>query len=275
MVRADEGLRLRFEETRLACARGWYERDGRRVELADALAGMRRGTRLFTPEELRALPAAPAGPRAVISVTGESTLVAAVRLAAGGGDVAALNFASARTPGGGVLKGAVAQEEDLARASALHDSLTRCPAFYAAHRAEGSPWYSDRVLYSPRVPVFRDDRGGWLPTPVPVTFLTCAAPNRRRIEAEGPVAGARLARVLAERARGVLAVAAHGGHRRLVLGAWGCGVFGNDPRQVAGVFAELLTGDGPFAAAFERVVFAVLDRAGPTRAAFAETFLAA
>ncbi|MCZ7684092.1 MAG: TIGR02452 family protein [Sandaracinaceae bacterium] len=55
----------------------------------------------------------------------------------------------------------------------------------------------------------------------------------------------------------MLAVAAHHGHDALVLGAWGCGVFRNDPTEVAGLFGEAL--EGRFAGAFARVVFAVLD----------------
>jgi hypothetical protein len=50
-------------------------------------------------------------------------------------------------------------------------------------------------------------------------------------------------RVIAER---VLAVAAHHGARRLVLGAWGCGVFRNDPREVADAFHAHLTAGGAF-----------------------------
>jgi hypothetical protein len=77
-----------------------------------------------------------------------------------------------------------------------------------------------------------------------------------------------------ERAGRVLAVAAHHGARRLVLGAWGCGVFRNDPHEVADAFHTHLTGDGAFAAAFDQVVFAVWDRAkvSANRAAFAARF---
>ena len=80
--------------------------------------------------------------------------------------------------------------------------------------------------------------------------------------------------MLAERAERVLAVAAHHGARRLVLGAWGCGVFRNDPHQVAEAFHRHLTGDGRFAAVFDRVVFAVWDRTenSVNRAAFAARF---
>jgi uncharacterized protein (TIGR02452 family) len=62
---------------------------------------------------------------------------------------------------------------------------------------------------------------------------------------------------MAERVTRILAIAAAHGHRHLVLGAWGCGVFGNDPAHVAGCFARDL--DGPFAGAFEEIVFAVVD----------------
>jgi uncharacterized protein (TIGR02452 family) len=68
-------------------------------------------------------------------------------------------------------------------------------------------------------------------------------------------------------------VAAHHGHRVLVLGAWGCGVFQNDPHEVAAVFAELLASP-KLERAFARVVFAVYDRskAQENRRAFAERF---
>jgi uncharacterized protein (TIGR02452 family) len=64
---------------------------------------------------------------------------------------------------------------------------------------------------------------------------------------------------LKRRAEHILAVAAHHRHRVLVLGAWGCGVFQNDPHAVADVFARLLT-TGHLAPAFTRIVFAIYDR---------------
>jgi uncharacterized protein (TIGR02452 family) len=120
------------------------------------------------------------------------------------------------------------------------------------------------------VPVFRDDRGDLLPEPYPVSFLTAAAPNRLAIERNQPHLLPEVPAVLARRAARVLRVAAAHGHRRLVLGAWGCGVFGNDPAVVAGAFAAALH-DGPW---FDEVVFAVLDRqpGTPTYAAFRTEF---
>jgi uncharacterized protein (TIGR02452 family) len=198
-----------------------------------------------------------------VEVTNESSLAAVRRL---GGDVACLVFASARNPGGGFLNGAQAQEESLARGSALYLCLRAAGDFYAHHRAHPELTYSDRVIYSPSVPVFRDDKGAVLTVPYPVSFLTAAAPNRSAIARSQPQHLPDLPAVLARRASRVLAVAAAHGHRRLVLGAWGCGVFGNDPATVATAFAAALR-RSPW---FDEVVFAVLDRqpATPTHAAF-------
>jgi uncharacterized protein (TIGR02452 family) len=77
---------------------------------------------------------------------------------------------------------------------------------------------------------------------------------------------------LVARARKVLALAAARQHRFLVLGAWGCGVFRNDPTAVAEAFAQIH--DAAFAGAFERVVFAVYERgeALPNQQAFQRRF---
>jgi uncharacterized protein (TIGR02452 family) len=265
----------RWEETRSAFEQGWYLYEGDRVDLSELLARMRAGTRMYLPKEQRRMTAPAGRHRTAIEVTGQSTLEAARRVESPsrpGAErhVAALNFASARTPGGGVMKGSQAQEEDLARASALWLALSQCPEFYAFHRQQRDPLYSDRLIYAPRVPVFRADDGAWLPAPVPVSFLTSAAPNRRVLERDRPADLPRPPQVLADRVRGMLAVAAHRQVTHLVLGAWGCGVFGNDPAMVAGVFRDQLRGE--FAGVFRHVVFAVLDPAGHTRRVFADTF---
>jgi uncharacterized protein (TIGR02452 family) len=244
---------------------------GGTVDLASGMRAAIAGTRLYEPTQ--PLPAlatpgtAPTGSAAAVQVTGESTLAASRRLAHDG-DVAALVFASAKHPGGGFRSGARAQEEDIARASGLYRCLTAAPRFYASHRSRSDHLYSDRVIYSPGVPVFRDDDGDLLDTPYDVSFLTAAAPNRGAVPRNraGQVAAA-----LTGRARRVLAVAAAHGHRHLVLGAWGCGVFGNDPATVADAFADALA-DG--AGRFDRVVFAIWDPAkdSQVRAAFATRF---
>ncbi len=64
-----------------------------------------------------------------------------------------LNFASAKNPGGGFVSGAEAQEESLARTSGLYDSLLQCWEYYDTHRAMESCFYTDMMIYSPKVPV--------------------------------------------------------------------------------------------------------------------------
>lgn len=268
-------LRNIWQETQAAFERGWYEYGGGRVDLSGHLDPMRAGTRLYLPDELHTIPA-PKGPIAdrratAFEVTAESTLEAAIRLAPAG-PPAVLNFASARNPGGGVANGAQSQEESLARSSALYDSLTRCPQFYAFHRDQRTLLYSDRIIYSPHVPVYRRDDGSWLPEPAIAAFLTAAAPNRRMIERNQPADTPRIAETLTTRARGVLAVAAAQRERVLVLGAWGCGVFGNDPEEAARAFAVHLRGE--FADVFDRIVFAILDRDESVRRPFEREFAA-
>lgn len=252
---------------------GYTTPGGRWADIAGAVGAAHRGTRLYGPEPVAAVAGAKPGTATVFEVTAEGSLNASRRLAAHG-DVAVLNFASARNPGGGYLNGAQAQEEALCRGSALYTCLREAPEYYAAHRADPSPFYSDRVIHSPGVPVFRDDRDGLLETPYTVGFLTSPAPNAGVIAQRTPELTGRIPAALAERAGRVLEVAAAHGYRRLVLGAWGCGVFRNDPGQVAAAFAGHLTGTGRFAGRFEHVVFAILDRRtdSPTRAAFASVF---
>ncbi|MGJ6968167.1 TIGR02452 family protein [Streptosporangium sp. G11] len=213
--------------------------------------------------------------RTSFQVTAEGSLQAARRLhLAGAGRIAVLNFASARNPGGGYLGGAKAQEEDLCRNALLYPCLLRAPDHYAAHRASSDLLYSHRVIWSPDVPVHRGDDGRLLSEPYLVSFLTSPAPNAGEALRRDPGVRNRIRRVLHERAERVLAVAAHHGARGLVLGAWGCGVFRNDPREVAEAFHTHLAAGGAFSTVFERVVFAVWDRSpdSANRAAFAERF---
>ncbi|WP_030608338.1 TIGR02452 family protein [Streptomyces sclerotialus] len=274
-------LRGMAQETEEIVATGSYVAPGgRRWEIGAAVARARAGTRLYGPEPVAVAPS-PAGAdgSTAFEVTDEGSLAAGLRLAAaaregGYGPVAILNFASARNPGGGYLNGAQAQEEAVCRGSALYSCLREVPEFYAAHRAEPSPFYSDRVILSPGVPVFRDDRGRLLVEPYEAGFLTSAAPNAGVIAQRRPGEVAAVPGALATRAERVLEVAAASGHRALVLGAWGCGVFRNRPADVAAAFAAPLLPGGRFHGRFRRVVFAVLDRRtpSPVRQPFSDVF---
>lgn len=244
--------------------RGSYESaGGREVNIADAVQACLDGTRYFPPEELERLrcdvlsrPAEGFATR--IEVVNETTLAGITRvLADGGGSVAALNFASAKNPGGGFLNGSQAQEESLARSSALHASQLRAGEFYERHRASPSLLYSDAMILSPECPIIRDDDGRLLDEPRLAGFITSAAPNAGAIDDKRREEAALIPEAFRRRSEYVLALAAAHVYKRLVLGAWGCGVFRNDPAVVAGAFAGHLR--RAWSGRFERVIFSVLD----------------
>ncbi|ATB34837.1 TIGR02452 family protein [Cystobacter fuscus] len=262
-------------ETVRIVEQGEYEApSGRKVSLRDEVERATRGTRLYRPSDFGALTRPePVGGAPRLEVTAEKTGEAARRLveAEDVTRVLALNFASAKNPGGGFLGGAKAQEEDLSRCSALYACLLRQPDYYTENRRQPSMLYTEHLIYSPEVPFFRDEQGTLLERPFLASLLTSPAPNAGEALRRDPSLRPRIREVLEARALNVLRVAAHQGHRVLVLGAWGCGVFRNDPREVAEAFARALAA---LPGAFERVVFAVYERGGdgPNLRAFRERF---
>lgn len=178
-----------------------------------------------------------------------------------------LNFASAKHPGGGFLNGAEAQEESIARSSTLYPSLIShtAEAFYTVHRHDPQAgYYSHSMIYSPNILLLRDDDGSWQ-RPVVADVLTSPAVNSGvvrqsvmgRLNPKGEAA--KIERVMRERAARVLYAFERHGVRHLVLGAWGCGVFQNDVKTIAHIWADLLGREGSrFRKSFDRVVFAVL-----------------
>lgn len=199
------------------------------------------------------------------SVTQESTLEAAWRLK--DEKPCVLNFASAKNPGGGFLRGSVAQEESIARASALYHTLIVHPEYYEENKrsqAKNIGAYTDHAIYSPDIPVLRNDRGDWLEEPYTTSVLTSPAPNRSAMMDDAPMDLGEYRNTIDEavefvfrkRMKQVLRIMAKHGHRTLILGGWGCGVFGNDPEKVAEWFEEALK-EHPY---FDNIVFAIYDR---------------
>jgi len=198
-----------------------------------------------------------------ISVTNQTTLEAINDLKEKYPDeeMLALNFASARHPGGGFLKGSVAQEESLARSSALYYSLVSKPQMYEHHEQLRTKrgCYSDMMIYSPNVPVFKNDKGQVREEFQLVSFLTSPAVNKGAIQKNEPYIGLpQIHATMKMRIQKILAVSLKHGHKHLILGAFGCGVFKNSPRDVAGYFHEALK-HPKFRGKFKEIVFAVYD----------------
>lgn len=262
----NERAALAARTVEIAEAGSYRSINDREVSIADAVGRCLNSTRLYEPDELARLAATIAQSRkpyerTEFEVRNETTLQGAERLRSDSSNrrVGALNFASAKNAGGGFLNGSQAQEESLARSSALYGSLQRAPSYYVQHRGNPSLLYSDRMIHSPDCPVFRNDDGALRNEPYLIDFLTSPAPNAGAIRQSRPHEAALIAKTLAVRAEKLLALAAHAEIDALVLGAWGCGVFKNDPRLVASTFQALLGPGGPYFGRFARTVFSVLD----------------
>jgi len=126
------------------------------------------------------------------------------------------------------------------------------------------------MIYSPDVPVFRDDEHRLLPKPYLASFITSAAALTKNLHPEELTL---VADILRKRIWKILTVAQAHGHDSLVLGAWGCGAFGNDGNQVAALFKWALAED--FKGAFKEVTFAIVDTSSEKKfiGPFAECFL--
>ena len=231
---------------------------GKVIDIADSMNFAMENT-IYYPGDSSPTFREPAPIQAKIEVTNETTAQAAVRLAASGKtDLVALNFASARNQGGGFLAGAIAQEEDLCRASGLYACLKTKPLFYNANILCDSAYYTNGAIYSPKVPFFRDENNLFLEEPFTLSIISSPAPNATALK--DALDDDVLIEKLITRAIKILQVAAFHGHTNLILGAWGCGAFGNKPAFVSRVFMEALT-MVPF---FEFVCFAVYDNRTPT-----------
>lgn len=167
-----------------------------------------------------------------------------------GYETCVLNFASATTPGGGVVWGSTAQEECLCRCSTLYANLIvkeNWERFYTPHRQQNNPLYNDDCIYTPDVLVFKTDtrfpelmdQEDWLQ----VNVITCAAPNLRP-DRDGServrVTNQELEAIHIKRMRRILSIAASRGNDVVILGAYGCGAFKNPPEVVAEAMKEVV-----------------------------------
>lgn len=179
---------------------------------------------------------------------------------------AVLNFASATNPGGGVEKGASAQEECLCRVSTLYPCLAdqkMRASFYTPHRKNGNALHNDDIIYTPNVLVIKDDDHNPLSEPFSVDIISCAAPNLREKpnnaynSGDGnkvQISDNELLALHEKRARKIFASAIANGVEVLILGAFGCGAFCNDPYVVARAYKNVLP---DFAHYFHTIEFAI------------------
>ena len=201
----------------------------------------------------------PTGVMNNVMVTPSRTYEAAGRLKQADPEavVTVLNFASATNPGGGVLRGSSAQEECLCRASNLYSYLITKKAdllFYQPNRAAKAPLHDDKIIYTPNVTVFKTDDKTFTLLPkdmwYQVDVITCAAPNLREQpsnqfnqgdgDVRATVTDEELYKIHYSRANAIVRAAIDNKTDYLVLGAFGCGAFKNNPKVVAKAYYDLL-----------------------------------
>lgn len=237
-----------FQDTQNQCRTGVLEQRTR-----SAVAG----TRVYEPgfrtqQLLKAF-------QTVIRVN-EGSVLGAAREHISAGKTAIVNCANPHFPGAGVVQGGVGQEEKLCRCTNLYPCLCHPrvnEGFYKLHKAQGDYDFSDRVICAPGITVFKDDR--LLAQPLPqkqwmtLDVLSCAAPYQGKREYSNEKV---LKAVLKKRVRNIFEAAMDQGVEILVLGAFGCGIFGNPPEIVAKAFHEVLL-ENRYRSSFMRVIFAI------------------
>ena len=245
----------------------WIEDD---IELSASVIYSKEHTKIYWEDDY------PAFDRSkvcgtLVTVTRDRSYQAAMRVAAEneGCRIAVMNFANAFQAGGGVVKGAGAQEECLCRTSTLYPLLYRRTlrdTFYKHHKTLNTPKASDALVYTEDVVICKTDED--LPRRMPreqwvnVDVITVAAPDLRDksnhyaplVDGGAYMNNAELFGYHVKRAIHVLTCAAAQGADILVLGAFGCGAFRNDPEVVARAYKTALE---EFPKVFKKIEFAV------------------
>ncbi|WP_018754292.1 TIGR02452 family protein [Paenibacillus terrigena] len=251
------------QETLRIQQQGYYEYDGHRIDFTAAQKHAEVSSHLITPEQgaamVRDCHVLPKSEQAALySVSNEATVKAIVDFAKAGKDrIGVLNFASAKNPGGGFLNGAMAQEESLAASSGLYGTQLRNEGYYTANRAYRSMMYTNHAIYSPDVVFFRDEWFNLMRQPVTASVLTLPAVNYGQVLLKGEDRQ-KAESVMKDRMRLTLAIFACKKDKHLILGAYGCGVFRNDPLKIAGWWQDLLDNEG-YGSFFSEIRFSVLD----------------
>lgn len=253
-----------------------YTVNGKTIDLSQQIENSVNGTILYPPEssfdsQIHPLEQKRQGK---IVFTNETTTNAVIRLKkelnTPEEDIVALNFASARTPGGAYLRGTKTQEESLARQTTLIASIQqeKTRKMYEYNATLQGPLYSDYMIYTPGAVVFRDDNLKYLPEPVSTSIITSAAANLRFMRDEDTMEEVHQAMI--QRIRKILQIAILNNNKTIVLGAFGCGYFANDPYDVANYFKKILI-DEKYIDFFDQVIFAIIGR-GDNLDVFKEVF---
>ncbi|MCD8049238.1 MAG: TIGR02452 family protein [Clostridia bacterium] len=254
-----------LEDTLKITQEGLYIKEEVEVRLRFSLEEMRE-IMVFLPEEQSPESESPAGEggNCAFGCENKDALEMAREKCESGAKPLVLNLASATRPGGQVRSGADAQEEALCRRTSLLLSLESEAAkkYYDYNNARKTRMGSDAVMISPNVEVIKDASGALLDEPFAISVMSCAAPMVR-LGLEG-MTELQYEAMMYKRICDMLYVASSQGYRHLILGAFGCGMYGNDAAVVSDLFYRAICNfsyDGKRSGnLFDAIGFAVLCR---------------
>lgn len=183
--------------------------------------------------------------------------------------IAILNFASFKNPGGGYLSNSMAQEEAICYCTNLYPALeSKRESWYKPHASQlHNGMYENQSLLSQNVTVIASGPGSILPKSdcFTVDVLTCAAPNWTSALRYGSLSHSTLEATSINRVDYVMRILSYYRYDTVILGAFGCGVFKNDPGVVARAFKTSMQ-----CYDFKNVVFAIPDRSSYNYRMFAK-----
>lgn len=249
------------KETLKILDRGWYYVNDVQLDIAQEVYDSKKNTKLYSPEDLDNLlneVQPETENNTIIEVFNETTMEGATALDPFNNRIGVLNFASAKNPGGGFMGGAQAQEESLARSSSLYLSIDQKQEMYKYNKSRKTYVYSDYMIYSDDVVFFRNDDMELI-NYYQVDVLTSPAVNVGAMMQNKRSELAKVDDAMLQRIDKMLGLFVKKGIKKLVLGAWGCGVFRNDPKDIVGYFIHFIKNGGKYAGAFEQIRFSVLD----------------
>eukprot|EP00210_Caulerpa_lentillifera_P006170 g5895.t1 len=258
-----------IREARIARETADFVRDQilRGTVLGNAFRAAKEGTQHFKEEDsIELTPRGPEElhPNTITEITNEKSLVTAQRLHRESyHEPCVLNFADAFVPGGLFFEGATTQEESICRATGLYQCLEKHELYARnANKTRGGIALHDMLL-THGLPVFRDPETEKFIEEAGIyniSVITSAAPNVHMELSYS--SGNAIEERFRERIRRLLTVLSNSRKEAIVLGAWGCGVFGNNPEMVSKAFNEALT--TTFKQHFKKVVFPIYDRSSTT-----------
>lgn len=242
--------------------KGYYEINGKRVNIRDDIEHTNANVEFWTTNQLRSLSECTFDIRnnaTRIEVTKETTLEAARRLKYRDTNVGILNFALGNTVAGGFSQGhGGGQEESLCRSTGLYLSLSQrqVKQFYSDN-CKSNEYGRNQLIYSPDVVVFKDDEGNLLESSYKIDIVSCPAVYASNIKKEYENTNEIIEAVMFYRMNYLLAFFASKNITSLVLGGYGCGIFGNDCEIIASLFNNLLT--TKYRDVFKCIIFAIRD----------------